>query len=140
MAMTVPQGRPYLQPGYKALRLGQSIMPVLSSAPGTERLAACRKIFETRIGLKIRRGVGYRTLCNVPSIRILTWIRRKSKSNNLPIAIGKYYWKLIQSNIALSKLGFEGRLCQEASLTTDLSILGQEISDLVTSVTDQICF
>ena len=69
-----------------------------------------------------------------------TWIRRKSKSNNLPIAIGKYYWKLIQSNIALSKLGFEGRLCQEACLTTDLSILGQEISDLVTSVTDQICF
>jgi len=65
---------------------------------------------------------------------------RKSKSNNLPIAIGEYYWKLIQSNIALSKLGFEGRLCQEACLTTDLSILGQEISDLVTSVTDQICF
>ena len=31
MAMTVPQGRPYLQPGYKALRLGQSIMPVLSA-------------------------------------------------------------------------------------------------------------
>ena len=48
---------------------------------------------------------------------------------------------MIQSNIALSKLGFEEHLCQEASLTTDLSILGQEISDLVTSVTvDQICF
>ena len=47
---------------------------------------------------------------------------------------------MIQSNIVLSKLGFEEHLCQEASLTADLSILGQEISDLVTSVTDQICF
>jgi hypothetical protein len=45
---------------------------------------------------------------------------------------------MIQSNIALSELGFEEHLCLEASLTTDLSILGQEISDLVTSVTDQI--
>ena len=76
----------------------------------------------------------------MPLIRILTWIRRKSKSNNLPIATGKYYWKYDKSNIALSKLGFEEHLCQEASLTTDLSILGQEISDLVTSATDQICF
>ena len=76
----------------------------------------------------------------MPLIRVLTWIRRKSKSNNLPIAIGEYYWKYDKSNIALSKLGFEEHLCQEASLTTDLSILGQEISDLVTSVTDQICF
>jgi hypothetical protein len=39
MAMTIPQGRPYLQPGYKALRLGQSIMPVLSA-----RYRATRRI------------------------------------------------------------------------------------------------
>ena len=39
MAMTVPQGRPYLQPGYKALRLGQSIMPVFSA-----RYRATRRI------------------------------------------------------------------------------------------------
>ena len=30
LAMSVPQGRPFLQPAYKALRLSQCIMPVLS--------------------------------------------------------------------------------------------------------------
>ena len=34
-----------------------------------------------------------RRLANIKPIRILTWIRRKSKSNKLPIVIGKNYWK-----------------------------------------------
>ena len=39
MGMSVPQGRPFLQSAYKALRLSQCIMPVLS-----QRYRGARKI------------------------------------------------------------------------------------------------